>query len=62
MSEVKVPEYVLKDIENTLRLWASINDSYKKETCLDRNTITCLLSIDKILKGKKITGKERFEI
>ena len=35
MTEVKVPEYVLKDIENTLRLWANINDSYKKETCLD---------------------------
>ena len=38
MKTIEVPEYVLLSIENTLRRWANINDSYKKESCLDRDS------------------------
>lgn len=61
MNEIKVPRYVLESIENTLRRWANINDSYKKETCLDRDTIGDLVCIKKLLKGEVLTGMERLE-
>lgn len=61
MNEIKVPRYVLENIENTLRRWANINDSHKKETCLDRDTIGNLVCIKKLLKGEELTGMERLE-
>lgn len=61
MKTIEVPEYVLKSIENTLRRWANINDSYKKESCLDRDTIGNLNCINKLLNGKVLTGMERLE-
>ena len=61
MKTIEVPEYVLKSIENTLRRWANINDSYKKESCLDRDTIGNLNCINKLLNGEELTGMERLE-
>lgn len=61
MEEIKVPRYVLEGIENTLRRWANSYDSYKKTTCLDRDTIGNLIQIDKLLNGKELTGMERLE-
>lgn len=61
MEEIIVPKFVLKKIENTLRLIANTYDSYKKESCLDRDTIGCLNSVRKLLNGDKITGMERLE-
>ena len=61
MKTIEVPEYVLKHIENTLRLWANINDSYKKESCLDRDTIGDMICIKKLLNGEELTGMERLE-
>ena len=61
MKTIEVPEYVLLSIKNTLRRWANINDSYKKESCLDRDTIGNLNSINKLLNGKELTGMERLE-
>lgn len=61
MEEIKVPKFVLENIENTLRLWANTYDSYKKETCLDRETIGALNAVRKLLKGKEVTGMERLE-
>lgn len=61
MKTIVVPEYVLKSIENTLRRWANINECYKKETCLDRDTIGDLNCLDKIFKGEELTGLERLE-
>ena len=61
MEEIKVPKYILVSIENTLRRWANINDSYKKESCLDRDTIGNLVAIEKLLNGKELTGMERLE-
>ena len=61
MKTVEVPEYVLKSIENTLRRWANINNSYKKESCLDRDTIGDMNCIRKLLSGEELTGMERLE-
>jgi len=61
MEDIIVPKFVLKNIENTLRLWANTYNSYEKTTCLDRETIGCLNSVRKLLKGKEITGMERLE-
>lgn len=61
MEEIKVPKYVLESIENTLRRWANINNSYLKSSCLDRDTIGNLVAIDKLLNGKELTGMERLE-
>ena len=62
MEEIKVPKYVLKSIENTLRRWANINNSYLKSSCIDRDTIGNLVQINKLLNGKELTGMERLEI
>lgn len=35
----KVPEFILSNIENTLRLCANHFNSYDKKTCLDRDII-----------------------
>lgn len=61
MEDIVVPKYVLKNIENTLRLWANTHNSYSKETCLDRETIGALNCVRKLLKGKELTGMERLE-
>jgi hypothetical protein len=61
MKTISVPEYVLESIENTLRRWANINESYKKETCLDRDTIGNLVCIKKLRNGEELTGMERLE-
>lgn len=61
MEEIAVPKFVLKNLENTLRLIANAYDCYKKETCLDRDTIGCLNSVRKLLNGDEITGMERIE-
>lgn len=61
MEEIKVPKYVLESIENTLRRWANINNSYLKSSCLDRDTIGNLVAIEKLLNGKELTGMERLE-
>ena len=61
MEEIKVPKYILESIENTLRRWANINNSYLKSSCLDRDTIGNLVAIDKLLNGKELTGMERLE-
>lgn len=61
MQTINVPKYVLESIENTLRRWSNIHNCYKKETCLDRDTIGNLIEIDKLLNGKELTGMERLE-
>lgn len=61
MEEINVPKFVLERIENTLRLANNIHESYKKETCFDRNVIESLNFVRKLLSGKEITGKERCE-
>ena len=61
MEEIKVPRYVLESIENTLRRWANINNSYLKSSCLDRDTIGNLVAIERLLNGKELTGMERLE-
>ena len=61
METIKVPKYILESIENTLRRWANINNSYLKSSCLDRDTIGNLVAIDKLLNGKELTGMERLE-
>ena len=61
MEEIKVPKYVLESIENTLRRWANINNSYLKSSCLDRDTIGNLVAIEKLLNGEELTGMERLE-
>ena len=61
METIQVPKYVLESIENTLRRWANINNSYRKESCLDRDTIGNLVCIEKLLKGEELTGMERLE-
>lgn len=33
---IQIPEWQMKEIENTLRLANNVHDSYKKETCFDR--------------------------
>lgn len=61
MNEIKVPRYVLESIENTLRRWANINNSYFKSSCLDRDTIGDLVCVKKLLNGEELTGMERLE-
>ena len=58
---IEVDRYILENIENTLRLCANHFDSYKKTTCLDRNIISDLNCVRKLLNGEEITGKERIE-
>ena len=59
---IKVPVYVLKDIQRTLQLWSNIHHCYKLESCLARDTITNLLMLRKLLTGEELTGKERLEV
>ena len=61
MEDIKVPEFVLKKLENTLRLIANTYECYDRESCLDRDIIGCLNSVRKILNGDEITGMERVE-
>lgn len=61
MKTIEVPEYVLKSIDDTLRRWANAYDSYKKTTCLDRDTIGNMNCIRKLLNGEELTGMERLE-
>ena len=61
MEEIKVPKYVLESIENTLRRWANVNNSYLKSSCLDRDTIGNLNCIRKLLNKEELTGMERLE-
>lgn len=61
MEEIKVPKFVLENIENTLRLWANTYNCYDRGTCLHRDTIGNLNAVRKLLKGKEITGMERIE-
>lgn len=57
----KVPEFILSNIENTLRLCANHFNSYDKKTCLDRDIVRDLNCIRKILLDREITGLERVE-
>lgn len=62
---VQVPRWVLKEIENTLRIQNNINiEAGRKsgETCQDRNVRQSLLLVEKLLDGREITGMERLEI
>lgn len=59
---IKVPKYVLDDILRTLGLWASIKNSKELKSCLDRDTMTNILQVQKLLNGEDITGMERTEI
>ena len=56
-----VPEFILSNIENTLRLCANHFNSYDKKTCLDRDIVRDLNCIRKILLDREITGLERVE-
>ena len=58
---IEVDRYILENIENTLRQCANHFNSYKKTTCLDRDIISNLNCVRKILNGEEITGKERCE-
>lgn len=60
--KIQVPVYVLKDIQRTLQLWSNTQHCYKLETCLDRDTITNLLMLRKLLTGEELTGRERAEV
>ncbi len=59
---IQVPLYVMEDIQRTLNLWANINKSKSLSTCLNRDTMTCILQVEKLLSGQEITGMERCEI
>lgn len=61
MEKVEIDIFVLENIENTLRLCANHFNSYNKLTCLDRDIISSLNCVRKILNGDEITGKERIE-
>ena len=61
MENIKVPRFVLENIEDTLRLANNLHKSYKKETCFDRNVIQSLNCVRKLLSGQEITGSERCE-
>ena len=61
MEEIKVPKYVLESIKDTLRICANINNSYLKSTCIDRDIISNLNCIRKLLNNEKLTGMERLE-
>jgi hypothetical protein len=61
MQTKQIPEYVLKNIQKTLERWANINDTFKKESCLDRDTVGCLNGVRKILNDEELTGMERLE-
>ena len=39
---MEVPDFVIENIENTLRLCANTFNSYEKKTCLDRDIIACV--------------------
>lgn len=58
---MEVPDFVIENIENTLRLCANTFNSYEKKTCLDRDIIACLNCVRKVLNGEEINGKERIE-
>lgn len=58
---LEVDKYILENIENTLRLCANHFNSYEKRSCLDRDIISSLNCVRKILNGDEITGKERCE-
>lgn len=55
-----VPEWVLKDIENTLRI-AYNNRDLNNECCFDRDVKCCLNCVRKILNNIELTGMERLE-
>lgn len=58
---IQVEDYILKSVENTLRLCANHFNSYERKTCLDRDIITNLNQVRKLLNGQEITGRERIE-
>jgi len=57
---IKVPRWVLEQIEDTLQIQYNIYEG-KQETCQDRNIRESLLLTHKLLRGIEITGMERFE-
>jgi hypothetical protein len=63
--EIKVPRWVLENIEDTLRIQYNIYlERLKKgigQTCQDRNVKRDLNCVRKILKGIELTGGERLE-
>ena len=63
--EIKVPRWVLENIEDTLRIQYNIYlEGLKRgigQTCQDRNVIRDLNCVRKLLKGIELTGGERTE-
>lgn len=60
--DISVPKWLLKNIEDTLRIQNNINnDKEYWETCQDRNIRGCLNGVRKILNGEELTGMERLE-
>lgn len=56
----EVPEWVIKNIENTLSIAYNDRDT-NQETCFDRDVRGCLNCVRKIIDGVELTGKERLE-
>ena len=54
-----VPEWLIKNIENTLRI--AYNARQPNETCFDRDVRSCLNCVRKIIDGVELTGMERLE-
>lgn len=57
---IYVPRWILKDIEDTLRIQYNIYEG-KTDTCQKRCIKTALIQTRKLLSGDEITGMERLE-
>ena len=58
---IEVPKFILENLYQTLQTIARINNSYERETCIDRDIMRDLKCVDKLIKGEEITGMERLE-
>ena len=59
-SQISVPRWFLKSVENTLRIQHNINLS-RPDCCQSRNVKGALNGVRKLLKGEELTGMERLE-
>lgn len=51
MKELKIYEYQLKHLQDTLRVVANTLNSRSKTTCLDRDVMQSIGMVDNALKG-----------